>query len=147
MKLMLDINILLDHIGMRQPFYELSRRVCLLGITGEANAFISSNMITDIFYLLCKDFGSTEAQRMIQEDLGFLQIVGVSPSDISEALSQKWPDLEDCLVSICAKKAQVDYIITRNIKDFGRSSIQAITPEELFEELDVRGLHYEEIEW
>ena len=78
MRLMLDTNILIDHIGRREPFYELSRRTCLLGITGVAETFISATMITDIHYLLSKDFGNIEAQRMIEEDLGFLEIVGVS---------------------------------------------------------------------
>ena len=71
MRLMLDTNILIDHIGRREPFYELSRRTCLLGITGVAETFISATMITDIHYLLSKDFGNIEAQRMIEEDLGF----------------------------------------------------------------------------
>lgn len=34
MELMLDNNIVLDHIQRREPFYELSRRACLLGIVG-----------------------------------------------------------------------------------------------------------------
>lgn len=66
--LMIDVNIIIDHIGRREPFYELSRRVCLLGLAGEAREFISSNMITDIFYLLRKDYGGQEAQRMRQKD-------------------------------------------------------------------------------
>ena len=82
MRLMLDTNILIDHIGRREPFYELSRRTCLLGITGVAETFISATMITDIHYLLSKDFGNIEAQRMIEEDLGFLEIVGVSSQDV-----------------------------------------------------------------
>ena len=147
MKLMIDSNIVLDHIGRREPFYEMSRLVCLLGIVGEAETYISSTMITDIFYLLRKDFGSSEAQRMIEEDLSFLQVVGTSSTDVSDALSQRWEDFEDCLVSVCAKKVNADYIITRNIKDFKRSSIKALTPSELFEELESRGIHYEEIDW
>lgn len=144
---MLDVNILLDHIGRREPFYELSRSVCLLGITQEARTLISSNMVTDIYYLLRKDFGSHEAQRIIEEDLSFLEIVGVSPNDVANALSQRWNDMEDCLVSVCAKKADADYIITRNTKDFSRSSVNAITPKQLFEELEARGIYYEEIDW
>lgn len=147
MDLMLDTNIVLDHIGRREPFYELSRRTCLLGITGEARTFVSASMVTDMFYLLRKDFGSNEAQRMIEEDLSFLEIVGVSPDDIAKALEQKWRDFEDCLVSVCAKRIGADYIITRNLKDFERSSVKAITPEQLFDELDARGIIYREIEW
>lgn len=147
MRLMLDTNILIDHIGRREPFYELSRRACLLGITGVAETFISATMITDIHYLLSKDFGNIEAQRMIEEDLGFLEIVGVSSQDVSDALAQRWSDFEDCLVALCAKKVAADFIITRNTKDFSRSSIRALTPKELFDELDARGIHYEEIDF
>ena len=44
MDLMLDTNIILDHIGRREPFYELSRRVCLLGVVQEASTYISVNI-------------------------------------------------------------------------------------------------------
>lgn len=145
MNLMLDANVVIDHIGMREPFYELSRRVCLLGVTGEARTFISTNMATDIYYILRKDHGSSEAQRMFEEDLGFLALVGVTPEDVDRALSLKWADFEDCLVACCAQKANADYIITRNVKDFARSSVKAITPAELFAELAQRGIVYEEI--
>ncbi|MCI2240804.1 type II toxin-antitoxin system VapC family toxin [Adlercreutzia faecimuris] len=147
MVLMLDANIVIDHIGRREPFYELSRRVCLLGITGEAATYISTNMATDIYYLLRKDYGSQEAQRMIEEDLSFLALVGVDPQDVHEALALRWGDFEDCLVAQCARKIGADYIITRNTRDFTRSSIKALTPEQLFEELAARGLVYEEIDW
>lgn len=146
MKLMLDTNIVLDHIGKREPFYKLSRRVCLLGLTSEAQTFVSSSMVTDLFYLLKKDYGSSEAQRMIEEDLSFLQVVGVSSADVKAALSLRWSDFEDCLVSKCAQKIDADYIVTRNVKDFARSSIRALTPEELFSELEERGVFYDEID-
>ena len=147
MELMLDTNIVLDHVGRREPFYELSRRTCLLGLLGEAKTYITASMVTDLFYLLSKDFGSQETQRIIAEDLSFLQVVGTSAADIAEALSQKWNDFEDCVVAVCAKKINVDYIVTRNTQDFGRSSIKAITPEQLFQELDARGIVYREIPW
>ncbi len=147
MDLMLDTNIVLDHIANRKPFAELSRRVCLLGITGEATAYISANMITDIIYLLRKTHGSLEAQRIVEEDLDFLQVVGVSSADIAKALSMKWNDFEDCLVACCAQKIGADFIITRNSKDFARSPVTALTPEELFEELEARGIVYEEVDF
>ena len=147
MDLMLDTNILLDHIGRREPFYELSRRACLLGIYGAARTYITASMVTDLFYLLRKDFGSCEAQRMIEEDLSFLKVVGVSADNVADALSQKWADFEDCLVACCAKKIGADYIITRNPKDFQRSPVKALTPQQLFDELDARGIVYREIIW
>lgn len=82
---------------------------------------------------------------MLKEDLGFLELVGVTPEDVDRALALKWADFEDCLVACCAQKANADYIITRNVKDFARSSVKAITPAELFDEFAQRGIVYEEI--
>lgn len=84
---------------------------------------------------------------MLREDLSFLHVVGVLSEDIASALSQQWVDFEDCVVSCCAKKISADYIVTRNVRDFARSSVKAITPSELFDELDSRGIVYREIEF
>ena len=147
MDLVLDNNIVLDHIDRREPFYELSRRVCLLGIVGEANTYISVNMLTDIYYLLQKDYGSQAAQDMIENNLSFLQLIGISTEDARKALAARWDDFEDCLVARCAEKIKADYIVTRNVRDFALSSVEAITPEELFARLEKQGFVYEEVDW
>lgn len=144
MDLMIDNNIVLDHILDRQPHAEKSRLVCLLGITGEARTFISVNMLTDLFYVLRKEYGSERAQEILDDELSFLQLVGISPEDAKRTLAKRWPDFEDALVAECASKINADYIITRDEKDFARSPIKAISPEQLFETLDEQGLHYEE---
>ncbi len=145
MDLMLDNNIILDHILDRQPHAETSRLVCLLGITGEATTYISVNMFTDIYYILRKAVGSQRAQEMIQNDLSFLEYVGITADDAATALSRAWADLEDCMVAQCAERIAADYIITRNAKDFTASTVEAISPEELFSRLEANGFAYEEI--
>jgi predicted nucleic acid-binding protein len=147
MELMLDNNIVIDKLCRREPFYELSNRICLLGLAGDANIYISVNMLTDIFYILRKDYGSETAQNMILENLSYLQVCGVSAGDGVESLRQGWPDFEDCLVARCAENIKADYIITRNPADFKGSLVPAITPEAFFELLESRdGLTYREIE-
>lgn len=145
MDLMIDNNIVLDHIDRREPFYRMSRKVCLLGVTEEANTYVSVNMLTDIYYLLRKDYGSLGAQDMIENNLSFLKLVGITPEDAQAALSARWGDFEDCLVARCAEKIKADFIVTRNVKDFKASPVEAVTPEELFARLKSKGLDYEEI--
>lgn len=147
MDLMLDTNIVIDHIDRREPFYEMSRKVCLLGVAEEAGAYISVNMLADIYYLLRKDYGSQAAQDMIEHNLSFLQLVGITPEDAQQALKARWNDFEDCLVARCAEKIKADYIVTRNVKDFRTSAVEAVTPEELFKKLERQGIVYEEIDW
>ena len=147
MDLVLDNNIVIDHIDRREPFYELSRRVCLLGVVGEANTNISVNMLTDLYYIQRKDYGSQGAQDLIENNLSFLQLIGISAEDAQKALAARWGDFEDCLVARCAEKIKADYIVTRNVKDFRSSSVEAVTPEELFDRLEKQGFVYEEVDW
>lgn len=147
MDLVLDNSIIIDHLDRREPFYSMSRKVCLLGILEEANTYISVNMLTDIYYLLRKDYGSQQAQIMIENNLSFLKLIGITPEDTHKSLSARWGDFEDCLVARCAEKIKADYIVTRNVKDFTESSVEAITPEELFARLERQGFVYEEIDW
>jgi hypothetical protein len=39
-------------------------------------------------------------------------------------------DLEDYLQDRCAKNIAADYIITRNVEDFDKSEVPAISPED-----------------
>ena len=44
--------------------------------------------------------------------------------------NEKFNDFEDCLQDACAYQNKMDYIITRNIKDFKNSRVKALTPKE-----------------
>jgi predicted nucleic acid-binding protein len=39
-------------------------------------------------------------------------------------------DYEDALLAACAKRSKVDLIITRNLRDFDESLVEAITPDD-----------------
>ena len=59
---------------------------------------------------------------------------GISKDNIISALkSTDFKDFEDCAESECAVSSEADYIITRNVKDFEKSKIKAVTPEGFLE--------------
>jgi len=147
MNLVLDTNIILDHLQRREGHYELARKVCLLGITGEASVYISVNCLTDIYNLLLQSFSSDVAQEMLEANLAYLNLLGVTPDDAKSALAKRWDDYEGCLLAECAAKIKADYIITRNTKDFGLSAVPAINPTELFARLEAQGFTYEAIDF
>lgn len=144
--MMLDSNILIDRLFQREPHYEMSSRVCLLGMFGDAELYISINMLTDIIYILRKRYASQELQELLLENLRFLKLCGISAEDGTHCLRQKWDDFEDCLVARCAENVRADYIITRDKTGFTKSLVPAITPTELFALLEKHnGLTYQEI--
>jgi hypothetical protein len=57
----------------------------------------------------------------------------VTNNNIFQALDLEWDDFEDSVQYVVVEGLAVDYIITRNIKDFTSGSIPAITPEQFIE--------------
>jgi len=56
-------------------------------------------------------------------------VAAVTEASIHEALNLKWDDFEDAVQYIAGQNVSVDYIITRNAKDFADSHIEVISPE------------------
>jgi len=64
----------------------------------------------------------------------FLQVEGVSHKGVLKAIRMtEFKDFEDCLQDRCAERIEAEYIITRNVKDFGGSIVPAVSPEEFLE--------------
>lgn len=69
--------------------------------------------------------------------LAFFEILTIEAIDEEKlrlALkNEPFTDFEDCLQVECAKTAQVDYIITRNEKDYALSEVPILSPEQFTE--------------
>ena len=57
------------------------------------------------------------------------QILDVASADCQEALSSEVNDYEDAVLSCCAFRNRMDYIVTRNIKEYEKSKTSVILPE------------------
>jgi len=57
----------------------------------------------------------------------------VTDRDIYQALELEWEDFEDSVQFIVGEGLSVDYIVTRNTKDFSFSSIETVTPEQFIQ--------------
>ncbi len=133
MKILLDTNVILDVLSKREPHYESSAEV--LGLCGSRiHGFITVSQTTDIFYLLCRDgMSPLEAREILQTLTEKIKLVGVLPTDVMEALSSEMDDYEDALLAACGARQKVNYIITRNKKDFETSPVKALSPAEFLE--------------
>lgn len=60
-------------------------------------------------------------------------IISIEKADLLRGLITEFADYEDSIQHECALKVKgIDYIVTRNIKDFKHSVIPVISPEELY---------------
>ena len=131
MKVLIDTNVILDLIGKRTPFHIAASRLIVLSAERKVDCFITSNMVTDIYYISCRHYANeSEARDVIRKLIKILGVLDVGYKDCMKAFDLLLPDYEDALLSVCAKRAKCDYIITRDIKHFENSSVTPISPDD-----------------
>ena len=59
------------------------------------------------------------------------KVIEISGSILQKALNSEIKDFEDAVIEVSAVKENADYIVTGNLKDFKKSVIKAISPDEL----------------
>lgn len=131
MKALMDTCIIIDALQNRQPFCEDAQKIFLLCANDEFEGFLTAKAITDIYYLTHRQLHNDKATREIIVKLCKLfSIVDTSSLDVINALSSEVSDFEDAVMIESAVRYGVDCIVTRNMKDYSKSSIPVFAPEE-----------------
>ena len=130
MKVMIDLNVLLDVIQKREPHFAASAKMLALVAGNKLNAYLPAHCITTLHYIIQKHTDTATANNAIDWVLGKLHIQPERERDFLRARSLPMNDFEDAVVAAIAESSGCVAIITRNVTDFSKSPISAITPEE-----------------
>ena len=136
MKVLFDTNIILDVLLDRKPFAEHASFLLSKVERSEINGFLCATTVTAIHYLLSKHLDKEKASISISSIVGLFEVASVNRIVIESALKSKFTDFEDSVLHESARHAGVEYIITRNIKDFKKSTIPVFTPTEFLSILE-----------
>jgi len=91
--------------------------------------FMAAHSVSNAFYILRKDYSVEKRKEMLINLCNIVDIVDIDKQKILASLhNEDFSDIEDCLQMECAIRANVNYIITRNLSDFASSAIPAILP-------------------
>ena len=131
MRITLDTNILLDILEKREPFFADSYLVILNALENGDLCMMPVSATTDIAYIL----RNTDDVKGTLQNLSYMvRFTDVTAEDFQEAINAEMPDFEDALLAANAKHNKADCIVTRNVKDFSRSPVNAITPAQFLKE-------------
>ena len=125
---LIDINILLDVLQKREPFYETSAHLLAVVETGRVKGYVAAHSITTLFYLIKKDRSAAEARATITNLLQFIKIAPVDQNTIEQALNLDYRDYEDAVQMISAVQCKTDCLITRNVKDYQPALLSVLQP-------------------
>ncbi|MCD8083165.1 MAG: PIN domain-containing protein [Clostridiales bacterium] len=131
MNIIVDTCVIIDALQQREPFAKDSQTICLAVAKDTVSGFIPAKSVADIYYIMHRSLHNDEKTRKLLKKL-FMSfgILDTTALDCRNALTSPISDFEDAILAETAYRNGVDYIVTRNTKDFTRSVIPVITPTE-----------------
>lgn len=130
-RILIDTNVLLDYLLTREPFYEDAKNVLLACVDGKAKGCIAAHSISNMFFILRKDYNAKERREILYKLCSIFDVEGIDKAKLLVGLqNENFSDFEDCLQMECAKTYGAEYIVTRNVSDYTASEVKAILPED-----------------
>lgn len=127
----MDTNVVIDFLANRAPFAMDAARLFDMAVNGEITVFISAVSYNNIYYVLRQSLSSNATIKLLEELADITEVADVNGSVINQALKSGFKDFEDAIQYYCALGVpRVEIIITRNTKDFKRSTLSVLTPSE-----------------
>lgn len=127
----LDTNIVIDFLADRKPFSLHAAKLFNFSLLGKAKIYISAVSYNNIYYILRQSQSSIATIKLLEALSEMSEITDVTKIIIKKSLKTDFKDFEDAIQYNCALSLpKVDFIVTRDTKDFKKSSLSVMTPEE-----------------
>lgn len=137
MEALVDTNVVLDALADRGEWAADAKNLLFLAAQGKAHLYVSGSTLTDIYYLANR-YVYHDKRRSLQTVNILLDSLSVAEVGFGECLlgaNSQISDFEDAVVAEAARKARLDFIVTRNGKDYRGSEVPVITPGEYLSKL------------
>ena len=129
-KIFLDTDVLLDVVFDRKPFSEPASRLLALCEKSLIHGHTSALILANCYYIISAKIEKATATRVVSKYREFLTILDFTNKEIGESIQSGFSDLEDGIQHFIAINNSVNTIITRNIEDYKKASINVMTPEQ-----------------
>ena len=128
--ILLDTDVLIDIALDRRPHSEPASELLDRIERGAHSAYVAWHTVSNFYYLVASSRGGTNARDFIVELTRFVRVAPTDTEALHYAAELPMADFEDAMQVAAARSCAARYIVTRNVKDFARSPIPAITPQE-----------------
>lgn len=129
MIVLIDTNVILDFLMMREEYYKNAKDILYLCADEKIKGYIAFHTLPNAFFIMRKTYDLQQRREILNRLCDFVTVTSIGHDQVRHAiLRSDFKDFEDCLQAECAKAVYADYIITRNVSDFSKSDIKAVTP-------------------
>ena len=134
--LFVDSDVILDVLEKRERFYEYSAQILSLGDEKKAKLVTTSLAFANIYYVLRKHLGIEKAKESLRKLRIIVDVISVNAKEVDLALNSELSDFEDALQYFTALDGKMEFIITRNVRDYKNPKLIVQTPQQYIEGLN-----------
>lgn len=128
--ILLDTDILIDTALDRRPYSEPASELLDRIETGAESAFMAWHSVSNFYYIVAPARGGVSARDFIAELTRFVSVATTDTEGIRFAVGLPMEDFEDAMQVAAARACGARHIVTRNVRDYARSPILAVNPQE-----------------
>ena len=128
--MLIDTDVLIDIALDRRPHSEPASELLDRIERGAHSAYVAWHTVSNFYYLVASSRGGTNARDFIVDLTRFVRVAATDTEALHYAASLPMADFEDAMQVAAARACGAQCIVTRNFKDFARSPIPALTPQE-----------------
>lgn len=133
MRVLIDTCVIIDALQSRVPFAEAAQKLFIYSANKQFEGYITAKSVTDIYYLTHSD---EETRRILSKLFILFHLLDTTSLDCRKAISSDIGDYEDAIMVETAIRSGMDCIVTRNVKDYMKSSVKVCEPSALLKILE-----------
>ena len=128
MRVLVDTDVLIDFALDRQPHAGAAAELLELLEGRRADGFMAWHSASNFYYLVAPSRGRQDAREFLVDLTSFLEIAATTTDSLRRAGRLPLKDLEEAMQVAAALACGADLIAARNVRDYARAPIEAVTP-------------------
>ena len=129
--ILIDTDVILDFFIAREPFDKEAAEIFRLAYTKKIRGYVSALSYANAYYYIRKSAGKKISAELLRNLKKLVNTISLDENMIEAALNSDFSDFEDALQYYSARSvSSIEFIITRNIKDFSKSKLPVYTPQQ-----------------
>lgn len=126
-----DTNIIIDLLAERPPFSKYAVELFAMAERGVVRLYTSSHSIATTHYLLKRHVGEKELRSILYSLLDYISPIAIDVAILKRSLLSNHKDFEDAIqINAASGISALDFIVTRNLKDFKSADLPVFAPDE-----------------
>ncbi len=138
MRALIDTCVIIDILQARVPFAKAAQKIFIYSANKRFEGYITAKSVTDIYYLTHRlTHSDAETRKILSKLFMLFHLLDTTSLDYRKAISSEIGDYEDAIMAETAIRSEMDCIVTRNVKDYSKTSIRVYEPSAFLKLLEV----------